>query len=70
MGKKEFATKISDEELRELRSYAKESKRAISDLVDEALLAHLRAVRIRPAFRSAAAQVLTEHPEALARLAK
>jgi hypothetical protein len=70
MGKIKFATKISDEALAELRSYARESKRPISDVVDEALKAHLRMVRVRPAFRSAVEKVVEQHAEALQRLAK
>ena len=70
MAKRKFATKVSDEALSELRSYARESKRSISDVVDEALKAHLRMVRVRPAFRSAVEQVMEQHAQALERLAK
>ena len=70
MAKVKFATTVTDDVVRELRALARESKRAISDIVDEALAAHLRTVRVRPAFRSAVAIVLEQHAEALRRLAK
>lgn len=70
MAKVKFATKISKEILREVRAYAADSKLTISSIVDEALEAHLKTVRVRPAFRSAASQVLDQHAEVLKRLAK
>ena len=70
MAKRKFSTKLSDEAIRELRGYAKESQRSISDVVDEAVLTHLRSVRIRPAFRSAVSEVIEHHAEVLKRLAK
>lgn len=33
---------IREETIRELKSYARESERSISDVVDEAILNHLR----------------------------
>lgn len=70
MGKVKFATKISEETLREIRAYATESKLTISSIVDQALSAHIQLVQIRPAFRSAVAQVIEQHSETLRRLAK
>lgn len=70
MTKRKFATKISVEALNELRSYARESQRTIADVVDEALKSHLRMVRIRPVFRTAAERVIDQHAEALKQLAK
>lgn len=70
MAKIKFATTVNEDVARELRAHARESKRAISDIVDEALAAHLKTVRVRPAFRSTAAIVLERHAEALRRLAK
>ena len=70
MAKRKFATKISEEALKELHSYVRESKRAISDVVDDAILSHLRSVRVRPAFRSAVEEILEQHTETLRRLAK
>lgn len=70
MSKTKFATQVSKETLNDLRNYARESKRAISDVVDEAISEHLKNVRVRPAFRSIVAQVIDQHAEALTRLAK
>ena len=70
MGKVKFATKVSEEILQDVRSYAQESKLSISSIVDAALSEHLKSVRVRPAFRSAVAQVLDQHKETLRRLAK
>ena len=70
MPKRKFATQISESVFESLQEYAAESKRKISDVVDEALESHLRTVRIRPAFRSAVDKVVVQHAEALKRLAK
>ena len=65
-----FSTQVDEKVLRELRSVAKETDKSISTLVTEALAAHLQRVRVRPAFRHAMEEVLTEHAEVLRRLAK
>ncbi|HMR07199.1 MAG TPA: hypothetical protein PKA88_15555 [Polyangiaceae bacterium] len=65
-----FATQIEAEVLREVRAVAKETGQSISKLVEDALIEHLRRVRVRPAFRDAMTEVLDEHAEVLARLAK
>jgi len=70
MVKVKFATKLSVAAVEELRAYAKESKRTVSDIVDEAVLSHLRSVRIRPAFRRAVEEVLEDHKIALRKLAE
>ncbi len=70
MGKKKFATKLDSQVLDDLRSYAAESTRAISDIVNEAVEQHLRVVRVRPLFRNAAKTVLDKHEQLLKRLAK
>ena len=70
MAKKKFATKVSAEVLKDLREYAEQSQLSISDVVDEALKKHLQNVHVRPAFRSAAAQVIESHSELLELLAK
>ena len=70
MAKIKFSTTVNEDVARKLRAHAREPKPAISDIVDEALAAHLETVRIRPAFRIAAAMVLKHHAEALRRLAK
>lgn len=65
-----FATQVDAAVLRELRATAKATGQSISRLVEDALVEHLRRVRVRPAFRRAADEVLEEHAELLARLAK
>jgi hypothetical protein len=60
MAKRKFATTVSEEALKELRSYVRESKRSISDVVDEALRSHLRTVRVRPVFKEAVEHVLAD----------
>ncbi len=65
-----FATQIEAEVLREVRAVAKETGQSISKLVEDALIEHLRRVRVRPAFRDAMTEVMDEHAEVLARLAK
>lgn len=70
MAKQKFATKVSEEVLKDLRAYAREAKVDISDVVDEALAEYLRTVRVRPAFKKAVEEVISGHAEALRRLAK
>lgn len=70
MSKRKFATQISDSVFENLQEYVAESKRKISDVVNEALESHLRTVRVRPAFRKALDKVIDKHAEALKRLAK
>lgn len=65
-----FATQIDGAVLEELREAARELNQNISKLVQDALVEHLRRVRVRPAFRSAMDEVLDENHELLERLAK
>lgn len=65
-----FATQIDTEVLRELRESARELNQSISKLVEDALIEHLKRVRVRPAFRNAMDEILDEHQELLSRLAK
>ena len=65
-----FATQIDEEVLKQVRAAAKETGQSISMLVQDALVEHLRRVRVRPAFREAAKAVVDEHAELLARLAR
>lgn len=67
--KKKFATKLDQDVLDELRAYAADSKRAISDIVNEAVEQHLRVVRVRPLFRNAAMEVMDKNEKLLKRLA-
>jgi predicted transcriptional regulator len=65
-----FATLIDQRVARELRSFAAETDRSISKIVTEAIAEYLAKYRVRPAFRSALADVLDENAELLERLAK
>jgi predicted transcriptional regulator len=65
-----FATQIDQRVARELRSFAAETDRSISKIVTEAIAEYLAKYRVRPAFRSALADVLDENAELLERLAK
>ncbi len=70
MGLLKFATQVDAEVLKELRRVAKETDKSISRLVTEALAAYLQRVRVRPAFRRAMDEVVSEHEEVLRRLAR
>ncbi len=70
MKAKKFATQIDEKVLKELRSYADQSDRSISNIVSEAVSEYLGRIKLRPAFRSAMNEVLDEHAELLKRLAK
>jgi hypothetical protein len=65
-----FATQVDLGVLKELRAYAKDADKSISKLVTEALSDYLKKVRVRPAFRNAMDEVLSENEELLRRLAK
>lgn len=65
-----FATQMDAKVLKELREFAKESGRSISNLVSEAVAEYLNKSRMRPAFRSAMNEIVDEHAELLQRLAK
>lgn len=65
-----FATQVDEKVLKDLKKLAAESDRSISGIVNEALAEYLGRYRVRPAFRSAMAEVLDENAELLKRLAK
>lgn len=65
-----FATQIDAKIARELRSFAAETDRSISRIVTEAVTEYLAKYRVRPAFRTALDEVITDHTELLERLAK
>ena len=70
MAKVKFSSKIEASTLRELRSYAKDSKLSIADILSEAVAQHLHLVRVRPAFRAAVEESIAENAELYERLAK
>ncbi len=65
-----FSSKMDAKVLRELRVYAKESGRSMTALLTEAVTGHLQRTRVRPAFHDGMSEVLRDHRDALARLAK
>ncbi|MBP6631771.1 MAG: hypothetical protein KBG28_29200 [Kofleriaceae bacterium] len=65
-----FATMIESDVARDLRAYASASDRSIASVVNEALAEYLQRYRVRPAFQSAMDEVVTDHAEVLARLAR
>jgi len=71
MGKAvKFASQIDERALKELKSFVKETDRSISSVLTDAVREYLARARLRPAFRKAAQEVLTEHAELLRRLAR
>ena len=70
MKAKKFATQIDEKVLKDLKSYTAQSDRSISSVVTEAVAEYLQRSKVRPAFKSAMDEVLNEHEELLARLAK
>lgn len=65
-----FATQVDEKALEDLRAYADQSGQSISKVVNDAIVAHLSRIKLRPVFLSAAEEVLAEHSEVLNRLAK
>ena len=65
-----FASTMDSDLLHALREHAERSGRSISSILETAVAEHLDRVRVRPAFRAAVDQVLDEHDELLARLAR
>ncbi len=71
MGKSvKFSSKMDEQALEALRTYAWEQGRTLSSLLTEAVEEYLAKSRVRPAFREAAEAVISKHDELLARLAK
>ncbi len=65
-----FATQLDAQVATDLRAYAAEADRSISGIVNEAVAEYLQRRRVRPAFRAALDEVLSDHEELLGRLAK
>ena len=70
MNAKKFATQIDEKVLEDLKTFAKESDRSISKVVNEAVKEYLQRAQVRPAFTSAMDEVLEDHSDLLKRLAK
>ncbi len=67
---KKFATQIDEEVLKDLRSYADQSERSISNIVSDAVAEYIHRAQLRPVFRDAMEEVMNDHAELLQRLAK
>lgn len=65
-----FSSKMDAEVLESLRSVAREQGRTLASVLSEAGRHYLRVVRVRPAFRQSAENVMDRHSELLTRLAK
>jgi hypothetical protein len=65
-----FASQIDETALEELRALASQTDKSISRLLTEAVLEYLQRARVRPEFRSATEQVISENRDLLKRLAK
>lgn len=65
-----FATQTDAQVAQELRAYAAEADRSICGIVNEAVAEYLKRRRVRPAFRAALDEVLSDHEQLLGRLAK
>lgn len=65
-----FASQIDERALEELRALASQTDKSISRLLTEAVVEYLQRARVRPEFRSAAEQILSENRDLLKRLAK
>jgi len=65
-----FGSKMDAHVLQELREYAAARGRSVASVLTEATREYLQRVRVRPAFREAADEVVDEHRELLERLAQ
>jgi predicted DNA-binding protein len=65
-----FGTKMNKEVLARLRDYAQSSGRPIAQIVSEAVAEYIERIEVRPAFRSAVDEIISEHEELLKELAR
>lgn len=65
-----FSSKMDAKVLKGLRAHAEREGRTLSAVLTAAAEQYLQRAAIRPAFRSAARDVLDEHAELLERLAR
>ena len=65
-----FSSKMDSKVLKGLRLHAEREGRTLSAVLTAAAEQYLRRAAIRPAFRTAAREVLDEHAELLERLAR
>lgn len=65
-----FSSKMDAKILKGLRAHAEREGRTLSAVLTAAAEQYLHRAALRPAFRAAAREVLDEHAELLARLAR
>jgi hypothetical protein len=65
-----FSTKMNKEVLARLRGYAETSERSIAQIVSEAVAEYLGRIEVRPAFRTAVDEVISENEQLLKELAR
>jgi len=65
-----FSSQLEAGLLAALREHSAETGRSLANLLCEAVADYLERVRVRPAFRDAAREVLDENAELLGRLAR
>ena len=65
-----FSSKMDGKVLRDLRAHAEREGRTLSAVLTTAVEEYLERATVRPAFRTAAREVLDEHSELHARLAR
>jgi predicted transcriptional regulator len=65
-----FSSKMEESVLGALREYAQANDRTVAAVLTDAVREYLDRVRVRPAFRAAAGEVLDTHSELLERLAR
>jgi predicted DNA-binding protein len=61
---------MNKEVLARLRDYAQSSDRSIAQIVSEAVAEYIERIEVRPAFRSAVDEVISEHEQLLKELAR
>jgi predicted transcriptional regulator len=70
MAQVKFATQLDSQVAEDLRRFAAETDRSISGVVSAAVAEYLAKYQVRPAFRVALDEVVGDHAEVLARLAR
>lgn len=65
-----FSAQIDREVLEQLREHAAETGRTLAWVLTQAASEYLERARLRPAFVSAAEEIINDHAELLERLAK
>ena len=70
MSSVKFSSKMDTKVLKNLRDHAEREGRTVSAVLTTAAQEYLERAAVRPAFRQATGEVLEEHADLLARLAR